>query len=187
MSARKQAVLDAIDAANRQDPNFEDGQPVELIYGQRMSAEMDRLFPDASDMLQIAARGQHIERWKLARSEYPEGRAGYLAWRKAQGIHHAEVVMGLMEQAGYDADDVDATGRMLRKQGIKRDDEVQALEDVICFVFLKWYFAPFAAKHSAEKIQSIVEKTARKMSAEGRARVLKEFDLPDNLATAFQD
>ena len=58
MSARKQAVLDAIDAANRQDPNFEDGQPVELIYGQRMSAEMDRLFPDASDMLQIAARGR---------------------------------------------------------------------------------------------------------------------------------
>ncbi len=187
MSARKQAVLDAIDAANRQDPNFEDGQPVELIYGQRMSAEMDRLFPDASDMLQIAARGQHVERWKLARSEYPEGRAGYLAWRKAQGVHHAEVVMGLMQQAGYDADDIEATGRMLRKQGIKRDDEVQALEDVICFVFLKWYFAPFAAKHSAEKIQSIVEKTARKMSAEGRARVLKEFDLPDNLAAAFQD
>ena len=187
MSARKQAVLDAIDAANRQDPNIEDGQPVELIYGQRMSAEMDRLFPDASDMLQIAARGQHVERWKLARSEYPEGRAGYLAWRKAQGVHHAEVVMGLMQQAGYDADDIDATGRMLRKQGIKRDDEVQALEDVICFVFLKWYFAPFAAKHSAEKIQSIVEKTARKMSAEGRARVLQEFDLPDNLAAAFQD
>ncbi len=187
MSARKQAVLDAIDAANRQDPNIVDGQPVELIYGQRMSAEMDRLFPDASDMLQIAARGQHVERWKLARSEYPEGRAGYLAWRKAQGVHHAEVVMGLMQQAGYDADDVDATGRMLRKQGIKRDDEVQALEDVICFVFLKWYFAPFAAKHSAEKIQSIVEKTARKMSAEGRARVLQEFDLPENLAAAFQD
>jgi hypothetical protein len=187
MSARKQAVLDAIDAANRQDPNIEDGQPVELIYGQRMSAEMDRLFPDASDMLQIAARGQHVERWKLARSEYPEGRAGYLAWRKAQGVHHAEVVMGLMQQAGYDADDIDATGRMLRKQGIKRDDEVQALEDVICFVFLKWYFAPFAAKHSAEKIQSIVEKTARKMSAEGRARVLQEFDLPENLAAAFQD
>ncbi len=187
MSARKQAVLDAIDAANRQDPNIEDGQPVELIYGQRMSAEMDRLFPDASDMLQIAARGQHVERWKLARSEYPEGRAGYLAWRKAQGVHHAEVVMGLMQQAGYDADDIDATGRMLRKQGIKRDDEVQALEDVICFVFLKWYFAPFAAKHSTEKIQSIVEKTARKMSAEGRARVLQEFDLPEKLAAAFQD
>ncbi|WP_420584604.1 DUF4202 domain-containing protein [Ruegeria sp.] len=187
MSPQKQAVLDAIDAANRQDPNFEDGQPVELLYGQRMSAELDRLFPDASDILQIAARGQHVERWKLARSEYPEGRAGYLAWRKAQGVHHADVVMGMMEQAGYSADDIEAAGRIVRKQGIKRDDEVQALEDVICFVFLKWYFAPFAEKHSAEKIQSIVEKTARKMSAEGRARVLAEFDLPSHLASAFQD
>ncbi|MES0824595.1 DUF4202 domain-containing protein [Ruegeria sp. SCP11] len=187
MSARKQAVLDAIDAANRQDPNLDDGQPVELLYGQRMSAEMDRLFPNASEILQIAARGQHVERWKLARNEYPEGRAGYLAWRKAQGVHHAEVVMGMMTNAGYDAYDIDTAGRMLRKQGIKRDDEVQALEDVICFVFLKWYFAPFAEKHSAEKIQSIVEKTARKMSADGRARVLSEFDLPDHLAAAFQD
>ena len=187
MNARKQAVLDAIDAANTQDPNIEDGQPETLLYGQRMTAELNRLFPDASDPLQIAARGQHVERWKLARSEYPEGRAGYLAWRKAQGVHHAEIVMELMRQTEYSADEIDAAGRMLRKQGIKRDADVQALEDVICFVFLKWYFAPFAEKHSAEKIQSIVEKTARKMSAEGRARVLDEFDLPEHLAAAFRD
>lgn len=187
MSARKQAVLDAIDAANTQDPKLEDGHPEALLYGQRMSAELDRLFPDASDVLQIAARGQHVERWKLARTEYPEGRAGYLAWRRAQGVHHAEIVAGLMTEAGYAEDQAQAAGHMLRKEGIKRDPEVQALEDVICFVFLKWYFHPFAAKHSAEKIQRIVEKTTRKMSAEGRARVLREFDLPDHLAAAFQD
>ena len=186
MSAQKQAVLDAIDAVNRQDPNQDGGEPEALLYGKRMSEELARLFPDASDALQIAARGQHVERWKLARSEYPEGRTGYLAWRKAQGVHHAEVVMGLMKKEGYGTDQIDAAGRMLRKQGIKRDAEVQALEDVICFVFLKWYFQPFAAKHSAEKIQSIVQKTARKMSGEGRARVLREFDLPDHLADAFR-
>ncbi len=187
MSIRKQTVLDAIDAANAQDPNIEDGQPVELLYGQRMSAELDRLFPDASDALQIAARGQHVERWKLKRSEYPDGRAGYLAWRKAQGVYHADVVQGFMELAEYGADDIEVVGQMLRKQGIKRNAEVQALEDVICFVFLKWYFAPFAAKHSDEKVQRIVEKTALKMSAEGRARVLEEFDLPEALAAAFRN
>ncbi len=186
MSARKQAVLDAIDAANAKDPNLDDGQPEALLYGTRMSAELERLFPDASDALQIAARGQHVERWKLARTEYPEGRAGYLAWRKAQGEHHADVVMSLMTEGGYSEEEAEAAGRMLRKQGIKRDSEVQALEDVICFVFLKWYFQPFAGKHSAEKIQSIVEKTARKMSADGRARVLAEFDLPEHLAAAFR-
>lgn len=187
MSAQLQTVLDAIDAANAQDPNLENGQPESLLYGQRMSEELHRLFPGASEALQIAARGQHVERWKLKRSEYPEGRAGYLAWRKAQGVYHADVVMGLMEDAGYASDQIDAAGRMLRKEGIKRDPDVQALEDVICFVFLKWYFQPFAAKHSAEKIQRIVEKTARKMSQDGRTRALSEFELPEALAAAFQN
>lgn len=186
MSAQKQTVLDAIDAANSQDPNLDAGTPEALLYGQRMSEELNRLYPDASDELQIAARGQHVERWKLKRTEYPEGRAGYLAWRKAQGVFHADVVMGMMKDAGYVPKPIETTGRMLRKQGIKRDAEVQALEDVICFVFLKWYFEPFAAKHSPEKVQNIVEKTARKMSDEGRARVLREFDLPEPLAAAFQ-
>ncbi|WP_170340747.1 DUF4202 domain-containing protein [Ruegeria arenilitoris] len=187
MTERKQKVLDAIDTANSADPTQEDGRPAALLYGERMSAELDRLFPDASEPLQIAARGQHVERWKLARSEYPEGRAGYLAWRKAQAEHHAQVVAELMSEAGYDQAEIDAARRMLRKQGIKRDNDVQALEDVICFVFLKWYFAPFATKHSDEKIQRIVEKTARKMSAEARRRVLDEFDLPEDLASAFKD
>nr|WP_170538109.1 DUF4202 domain-containing protein [Ruegeria arenilitoris] len=187
MTERKQKVLDAIDTANSADPTQEDGRPAALLYGERMSAELDRLFPDASEPLQIAARGQHVERWKLARSAYPEGRAGYLAWRKAQAEHHAQVVAELMSEAGYDQAEIDAACRMLRKQGIKRDDDVQALEDVICFVFLKWYFAPFATKHSDEKIQRIVEKTARKMSAEARRRVLDEFDLPEYLASAFKD
>jgi hypothetical protein len=75
---------------------------------------------------------------------------------------------------------------LLRKEGIKRDPEVQALEDVICFVFLKWYFSPFAADRDAEQTLDIVRKTARKMSTEGRARVLAEFDLPEPLAGAFR-
>ncbi|WP_171177191.1 DUF4202 domain-containing protein [Ruegeria sp. HKCCD8929] len=186
MSERMRSVLDAIDAANAADPRMDEGQPEALLYGQRMSEELARLVPEASEVLQIAARGQHVERWKRARSEYPEGRAGYLAWRKAQGVYHADVVMGMMSGAGYGADEVDAVGRMLRKESIKRDAEVQALEDVICFVFLKWYFAPFAEKHSTEKIQRIVEKTARKMSAEARTRTLEEFDLPEDLAAAFR-
>jgi hypothetical protein len=179
-------VLTAIDAANAADPNLEDGRPAALLYGERMSEELARLCPDAGEALQIAARGQHVERWKLARSEFPEGRAGYLAWRKAQGVFHAEVVEALMKDAGYGAEATEAAGHMLRKEGIKRDEQVQMLEDVICFVFLKWYFAPFAAKHTPEKIQRIVEKTARKMSAGARARVLDEFDLPAELAQAFK-
>jgi hypothetical protein len=71
---------------------------------------------------------------------------------------------------------------LLRKEGIKRDPQVQALEDVICFVFLRWYFVPFAAGKDGAAVADIVAKTARKMSAEGRARALAEFDLPADLA-----
>lgn len=186
MTDRLQTVLAAIDAANCADPRMDEGRPEALLYGERMSAELDRLFPDASEPLRIAARGQHVERWKLTRATYPEGRAGYLAWRRAQAVHHAEVVSSLMQAAGYGPEDIEVAGRMLRKEGIKRDPQVQALEDVICFVFLKWYFGPFAAKHSPEKVLDIVVKTARKMSADARARVLREFDLPAELAAAFQ-
>ncbi|MGR3714066.1 MAG: DUF4202 domain-containing protein [Shimia sp.] len=184
--SKLETVLSAIDAANAQDPRQDDGQPEALLYGQRMSAECDRLFPSASSTLQIAARGQHIERWVLLRADYPEGRAGYLKWRRDLGAHHATRVGEIMAEAGFDEDAVSEAGAMLRKEGIKRNDQVQALEDVICFVFLKWYFAPFATKHPHEKVVDIVEKTARKMSSDARARVLSEFDLPDDLAAAFK-
>lgn len=187
MTNRLQAVLHAIDAANAKDPKAEDGHPAAQLYGERMSLEVDRLFPEASENLQIAARGQHIERWALARANFPSGRTGYLTWRRDLAAHHANRVGELMQAHGYSADEAAETGRMLRKEGIKRDPQVQALEDVICFVFLKWYFAPFAAKHTPDKIERIVVKTARKMSADGRARVLREFDLPAPLAAAFNE
>ena len=174
-----------IDAANAADPTLEGGRPAALLYGERMSAEAERLFPKASDVLRIAARGQHVERWLLKRVEFPEGKEGYHAWRREQGRRHGERVAEFMAAAGYDAADRTRVGVLLRKEGIKRDPDVQALEDIICFVFIRWYFADFAAQRSTEDLQNIVEKTARKMSADARARVLREFDLPPALAAAF--
>ena len=189
MSGRLEAVLAAIDAANASDPTRESDGGKEaaaaLLYGRRMSAELDRVCPEASDLLKIAARGQHIERWKMPRSSYPEGRAGYLKWRKDQAAFHAERVAGLMIEVGYKDEEAQRAAAMLRKEGLKRDPEVQMLEDVICLVFLRWYFSDFAAGRDAEQIYGIVAKTARKMSAEGRARVAAEFELPAELAPAL--
>lgn len=185
--ANLQSALDAIDAANGADPNLQDGQPAALIYGHRMSEEMNRLFPDASEPLQIAGRGQHVERWLLARKDYPDGKEGYFAWRREQGALHAARVAGIMADAGYGPDAIAAAGRMLRKEGIKRDADVQALEDVICFVFVRWYFAPFAAARDPADVLDILRKTARKMSQAGRARALAEFTLSPELAAAMQD
>ncbi|MAU53192.1 MAG: hypothetical protein CMN17_12660 [Roseovarius sp.] len=183
---RLEFCLAAIDDANSHDPDRSEGQPAAQLYGQRMSAELARLFPDASEPLQIAARGQHIERWVMKRQEFPEGRAGYLAWRTELAKHHATRVGEIMKTANYDAQDIAKAQKMLLKDGLKRDAEVQALEDVICVTFLKWYFAPFAPTQNPEKLDRIVARTARKMSEAGRARVLQEFELPEAFAAHFR-
>jgi hypothetical protein len=185
MTTQLETAFALIDAANAADPTQEDGQPAAKLYGERMTLEAERLFPNASDILRIAARGQHVERWLLKRTAFPEGKEGYYAWRREQGRRHGARVAGIMAKAGYGEDEQLRVGVLLRKEGIKRDSEVQALEDIICFVFIRWYFSAFAAKRSAEDLQIIVEKTARKMSAEAQARVLAEFTLPPALAAAF--
>jgi hypothetical protein len=183
---RLAATLAAIDAANSADPDRHEGRPAALLYGERMTAELERLFPEASEVLRIAARGQHIERWTSPRAAYPEGKEGYLAWRRDLAQYHATRVGGIMAAEGYGPDDIARAGAMIRKEGLKRDPEVQALEDVICFTFLRWYFQPFAEGRDAAQLLKIVQKTARKMSAEGRARALAEFALPDPFASAFR-
>ena len=184
---RLTTALAAIDAANAADPDQSEGEPAARLYGQRMSTELDRLHPDAAETLRIAARGQHIERWTSPRAAYPEGRDGYLAWRRDLAAFHAARVGAIMAAAGYDAEAVARAGVLLRKEGIKRDAEVQALEDVACFVFLRWYFQPFAEGRDPDDLRRIVERTARKMSAAARARVRAEFALPETLAAAFAD
>ena len=187
MTTRLDHVFAAIDAANAKDPTFEDGRPAALLYGQRMTAEQQRLVPDASEVLRIACRGQHVERWTLPRTAYPMDRSGYLQWRQEQGRRHAARIAGFMRDAGYGDDDIAAAGRMLTKQGLKRDPQVQALEDVICFTFIRWYLGDFMAVQPDDKLPRIIEKTARKMSPGARAAALAEFPMPEALARHFRD
>lgn len=170
-SGKLEHVIQRIDAVNSEDPNLEtaaDGpRPKELLYGQRMSAWLDRLAPDAPDTLRIAARGQHIRRWTIPRDEYPEGKQGYHAWRKALAAFHAETLGAIMADAGYGQEQIARTQALVRKENLRADPETQLLEDVICLVFLQYYFADFAGKHPEQKLITILRKTWRKMSPLG--------------------
>ena len=181
-------VLERIDAANAADPEcqMENGaaQPAALLYGWRMSRELVRFLPDASEHLRIAVRGQHIERWTMPRASYPEGREGYLRWRADLGRFHAGRVAGIMRESGYGEADCDRVGRIIRKEGIKRDPETQTLEDVACLVFMRWYLAGFAKGRNPEQVHRIIAKTARKMSPEGRAFAAR-IELPAEIAPAL--
>jgi hypothetical protein len=179
------AVIAAIDEANANDPNRVEvaGRlaPAELVYGQRMSEMLARMAPDASEQLQIAARGQHIERWTSPRNCYPAGRAGYLCWRKQLKDYHARRVGEIMAACGYELDDVARVAGLIRKQRMRSDPDAQMLEDVVCVVFLQHYVGNFAAKTEQTKLASILKKTWNKMSASGHAHALR-LDLPPAVA-----
>jgi hypothetical protein len=170
-----QAIAE-IDAANACDPSRissgADVRPAALVYGERMSAVLDRLYPDASEILRIAARAQHIQRWTIPRSDYPMDRAGYLKWRTDLKNFHAGVAGRIMERAGYGADAIARVQSLLRKENLKRDPEAQALEDTACIVFLEFYAPEFMAKHDDAKLIPILRKTWAKMSVTGRNAAL---------------
>ena len=177
MSDRLQCALAAIDAANARDPHLETGEPAELVYGRRMSAALAAFAPAASETLQIAVRGQHIERWLTPRRDYPDGRSGYIAWRNAAKRRHAERAAAIMASCGYDEGTIARASALVRKEQLRSDAEAQTLEDVACLVFLRYYAANFAAKHAHEKVFDILVKTQRKMSPRARAAAL-DFALP---------
>jgi hypothetical protein len=183
--SRYDVVITAIDAANAADPNIVEleghPEPAELAYGRRMSATLARMAPQASEPLRIAARGQHIERWRLARKSYPEGRAGYLRWRKDAKELHARRLADIMAEAGYCAGDIDRIGALVRKEKLKLDPEAQLLEDVVCVVFLEHYLTSFMAKTETAKLPGILAKTWKKMSDFGHAEALKLNMPPDVL------
>ena len=137
-----------------------------------MSRRLSAYRPGASALLQIAARAQHIERWKLPRDTFPEGRRGYLRWRTTLAAHHADRATELMRAAGYDESEAATVAALLRKEGLADappDADVQVLEDVACLVFVEYYLGDFAANRSDEKVAEILQKTLKKMSARGRA------------------
>ena len=185
MSNRLQSALNAIDAANARDPNHEAGAPTELIYGRRMSEVLAAFAPAASEPLQIAVRGQHIERWLSPRRAYPEGKAGYFAWRNAAKKRHAERLGQIMAACGYDEAVIARVGALARKEQLRSDGEAQTLEDVACLVFLRYYAARFASKHPGEKVLDILVKTQRKMSPRGRAAGL-DFGFPTPVLALYQ-
>jgi len=167
------------DELNRADPNQEIVEektyPKELLYAQRMTERLRVFAPDASEALQLAARCQHLCRWEIPRSTFPLGRKGYNQWRSTLRKLHAEKAGKVLTRVGYDQDLIERVQFLVLKKQLKKDQETQILEDVICLVFLEFYFAKFAEGHREEKVIDILQKTWRKMSKEGQQAA---FDLP---------
>lgn len=182
-------VISDIDFFNQDDPNKECNEigqwlSKEVLYSQRMSQVLNEFEPNASSELQIAARAQHMGRWLSARSDYPQGKAGYLNWRKDLGKKHAQLCQEILVKHQVELAQQERVAQLLRKEKLKKDPEVQCLEDVICIVFVKYYLSDFAAKHEKDKLLSIIAKTWNKMSDKGHAAIL-ELELAPELKSVL--
>jgi len=171
-----QAAIRLFDQANRQDPNKETYQgkiyPKELLYADRMSVSLHKFSENPSEALQLAVRCQHICRWEIPRSNYEMDRTGYLLWRQELKKFHAEKASKILKAVGYDDEMVDKVAFLLQKKQLKRNVETQLLEDVICLVFLEFYFEEFSEKYPEEKLVDILQKTWKKMSEAGQESAL---------------
>jgi hypothetical protein len=168
---RLEQAFALIDAANADDPEVivVDGAtvPKELTHARLATEWVRRLDPDADDAQLLAARAHHLRRWVVPRSSYPEGRAGYLRWRRDQKARHAEEVAAILREVGYDTAAVERVQQIVRKDGLGSDPAVQTHEDALCLVFLETQLADTSARLGHEKSIDVIRKTARKMSAAG--------------------
>lgn len=145
---------------------------IERLYSERMTSCLAAYAPKASEALQIAARAQHVQRWRIERGQYPEGRTGYKQWRAKLASLHAELAEQVCRDVGYDDDFATRVGGLIQKRQMKTDQESQTLEDVVCLVFVTHYLDDFAGRHADDAVVTILQKTWGRMSVRGQATAL---------------
>lgn len=179
---RHEQAVAAIDAANADDPNTlvwaGEERPKELLHAELMTRWVRRLDPDATEAQLLAARAHHLRRWALPRGEYPEGRAGYLRWRKELNRRHQQDVAEILGDLGYDPVDVARVQEIIGKVDRAGDPQVQTHEDALCLVFLQTQFTDLADRLGDDKTVDVLVRTLAKMSPRGRSEAL-ELPLSD--------
>jgi hypothetical protein len=169
--------LRRFDEENSRDPNFETingiSRPRELIHAQWLTDWVLRLGPAASEELRLAARCQHLCRWKIPRDSYPMTRPGYLKWRADLKRFHADRAGEILREVGY-ADLMIARVQELNlKKNFPDDPESRILEDALCLVFLEHQLADLAAKTAEDKVITALQKSWKKMTPAAHVEALK--------------
>ena len=181
-SERYRRAIEAIDAANADDPHritWRGEEHVkETLHAEMMTEWVRHLDPDADELQLVAARAHHLRRWMRPRGDYPEGRAGYLRWRAAARTFHADEVAGLLREVGYSDEEIARVAAIIRKEGRTVDPAVQTHEDALCLVFLSTQLEGVAGSLGEDETVAVLAKTLPKLSAAGLAAA-KNLPLDD--------
>jgi hypothetical protein len=158
---RYEAAVEAIDAAQGDDD-------LALRHGRRAVEWVQRLDPAADEAQLLAARAHHLRRAAVPRSSYPEGRAGYLRWRRDGKERHAVEVGALLRGVGYD-DEVVARVQALVRKAPGGGAAALVHEDAACLVFLETQLVSLTDQLGEDHMVEVLRKTAAKMSPAGLA------------------
>ena len=148
-------------------------RPRELVYAEWLTGWVLKLSPNASEELRLAARCQHLCRWKIPRDSYPMTRPGYLKWREDLKKFHAERAGEILREVGYPESVVARVQALNLKRNFPNDAEGRLLEDALCLVFLEHQLADLAAKTADEKVIVALQKSWKKMTPAAHAEALK--------------
>ena len=174
---RFEAARRRFDEENSHDPNLVEvaGQPRprELLYAQWLTEWVLKLCPEASEELRLAARCQHLCRWRVPRDSYPMTRAGYLKWREGLKHFHARKAGEILREVGYPQEVITRVQALNLKKNFPNDAEGRILEDALCLVFLEHQFGALAARSAEDKMVSALQKSWKKMTPAAHALALK--------------
>jgi hypothetical protein len=169
---RFERAITEIDRANADDPHQIEVRgelrPKELAHADLAGEWIERLVERPSEALRLATRAHHLRRWSLPRSDFPEGRSGYLVWRQALKQQHADEAARILEACGYDTTTIHSVTRIILRKNLTGSADAQALEDALCLVFFETQLAELAGKLDAEKMRDVAIKTLCKMSSRAR-------------------
>jgi hypothetical protein len=174
---KRENVFALFDAYNEKDPRKIEWEgisyAVEHFYALQLYNWVIKLKPDAQEPLLIASRCQHIGRWQITRSQYPKGKVGYFTWRHTLAKFHAETAGALLAEGGYDAVTIKLVQRILLKEQLIKNGDVQVMEDALCLVFLEFQYENFLSTHDEDMILKILKTSWNKMDESGREAALK--------------
>jgi hypothetical protein len=182
-------AIAAADADNGLDPQT--GQwhgrrgPRELLFAQCVYEWVNKLNPDASEPLLLAARTHTLCRWEVPRSEFEMNKPGYRKWRDACATHHAEVAEKLLKGQGYEDAIISQVLGLILKKNWPVDLQAQTLEDADCLAFLEMKLADYVDEWEPEKAVNILRKTLRKMTPQAH-ELAATIDLDPRAAELLQ-
>jgi len=181
LEARIALAWARFDQANGEDPTLlptpEGPAPREQLHARWLTEWVLRLQPSPSVPLRLAARCQHLCRWKIPRAAHPADRAGYLRWRAELKRFHADLSAGILRECGFAEELIDQVRALNLKANFPADPDSRVLEDALCLLFLERQFADLAAKTDRAKVVNALRKSWAKMTPAARSLAL-ELPLP---------